>query len=332
MSLRVVSAGPGLSVQDLGRPGHLAIGLGRGGAMDRLALAEGAALLGQAPGLAALEMAGMGGVFEAQADIRIALTGAPMRARLNGQLLLWSASHQVPAGAQLEIGPVTAGSYGYLHLGGGIDARQRMGGRSAHIAAALGGLVVAGDVLEAGSSPGGPVGRVLTPKPRFAGGVIRLLPTAQSDDFGAELCGRLAKTAFKRDPRSNRQAVRLAFEGSGFALEGGLTVLSEITQPGDVQITGDGVPVILMAEAQTAGGYPRIATVLPADLPWVAQAPAGAPLSFRWITIDEALLAERAPVSLHARPLVRDPNEIADLLSLQLIGGAVTGTEEEDGK
>ncbi|MEM9755757.1 MAG: urea amidolyase, partial [Pseudomonadota bacterium] len=90
MSLEVLSAGPSLTIQDGGRPGHLQIGLSRGGAMDRRALAEGAALLGQSAGCAALEMAGMGGVFEATEPLRIALTGAPMRASLNGQPLRWS--------------------------------------------------------------------------------------------------------------------------------------------------------------------------------------------------------------------------------------------------
>ena len=82
--LTILRAGPGLTVQDLGRPGYLDMGLSRGGAVDRLALAEGAALLGQADSLAAVEMAGMGGEFQADQDLRIALTGARMRAQIDG--------------------------------------------------------------------------------------------------------------------------------------------------------------------------------------------------------------------------------------------------------
>src|SRR6056297_4058110 len=120
-SLIVHRAGPSLTLQDLGRPGYLAFGLSRGGAADRLALAEGAALLGQGDDLAALEMAGMGGDFEAAQDLRIALTGAPMRAAIEGNRIAWNASHTLPKGAKLTIGGAEQGSYGYLHIGGGVD-------------------------------------------------------------------------------------------------------------------------------------------------------------------------------------------------------------------
>ncbi len=119
-ALIVHKAGPAMSLQDLGRPGFLSQGLSRGGAADRLALAEGAVLLGQRLGLAAIEMASMGGVFEALGEVRIALTGAPMRATLDGAPLVWGASHAMRAGQRLEIGPVLAGVYGYLHVGAGL--------------------------------------------------------------------------------------------------------------------------------------------------------------------------------------------------------------------
>ena len=92
-ALIVHACGPGVTVQDAGRPGYLGYGVSRGGAADRLALAEGAALLAQSGALAALELAGMGGEFEAGEDLRIALTGAPMRASLDGRRLAWHASH-----------------------------------------------------------------------------------------------------------------------------------------------------------------------------------------------------------------------------------------------
>jgi 5-oxoprolinase (ATP-hydrolysing) subunit C len=139
-------AGPAMSVQDRGRPGQLALGLSRGGAADRMALAEGAALLGQGDDLAAIEMAAMGGVFEATEDMRIALTGAPMRAALEGAPLMWGASHWLRAGQRLEIGPAVAGVYGYLHVGGGFAVPEVQGARGAHLAAGI------GAVLEQGSA------------------------------------------------------------------------------------------------------------------------------------------------------------------------------------
>ena len=112
--------GPAVSLQDLGRPGHVAQGLTRGGAMDRLALHEGAALLGRSVA-AAIEMIGMGGTFEATRSCRIALTGAPMQATLDGAPLSWHASHELPQGATLRLGGVRQGAIGYLHVGGGFD-------------------------------------------------------------------------------------------------------------------------------------------------------------------------------------------------------------------
>ena len=104
--LQILSAGPGLSLQDAGRPGLLSKGLSRGGAMDPLALAEGAALLRSDPDRAlAIEMAGAGGTFRAEgADLLIALTGAPMTTEIDGARLHWSGSHVLPRGATLKIG------------------------------------------------------------------------------------------------------------------------------------------------------------------------------------------------------------------------------------
>ncbi|MBF9033998.1 urea amidolyase [Rhodobacterales bacterium HKCCE2091] len=333
-ALLVRRAGPGLTVQDAGRPGWLSQGVSRGGAMDRRALHEAAALLGQSPDLAVLEMAGVGGVFEAEGDIRIALTGAPMAAKLNGAPLAWHASHALRQGDTLEIGAATSGSYGYLALGGGVDAPVRLGARATHLAARLGAALRQGDRIVAGRDPGKGANRRIEVDDRFGGGTLRILPTAQTGDFPQAIRDRLAATRFTRDPRSNRQAVRLRQDGAGFALDGGLTVLSEITQPGEIQVTGDGLCVILMAEAQTAGGYPRIAAILPCDLPVAAQCPAGGTLEFRWIGMDEALAAERAEAKALAAlpgrtaPLTRDPREMTDLLSYDLIDGMTTGGDE----
>ncbi len=117
-------------MQDLGRPGLLAKGLSRGGAADPLALAEGAALLGQRADFAAIEMTGMGGIFEAEGDsLRIALTGAPMQASIDGEPVAWNASHLLHRGQRLSIGAARKGTYGYLHVGGGIATEPFLGSR-----------------------------------------------------------------------------------------------------------------------------------------------------------------------------------------------------------
>ena len=324
-------AGPSITVQDLGRPGYLARGLSRGGAADRLALRQGAALLGQAAG-AALEMAGLGGSFTVTAPTRIALTGAPMRVRRDGTALVWGASHLLSPGDRLEIGAVEAGVYGYLTLGGGIATDPVLGSRAAHLTAGIGRLLADGDRLPLGPDPGAGTGLALTDRPHTGGGTIRILPTAQTTLFAPEDRARFEATAFHRDGPGNRQGVKLA-GGDPIAAQGQRSLLSETVQPGDIQMIGAGVPYVLLSECQTMGGYPRIATVLPDDLPRVAQAAPGDGLRFRFVTLDEALADHRrlrpgGRLKIGTRRLLRDPAEMADLLSHQLISGVTDGRGE----
>ncbi|MEQ9257784.1 MAG: biotin-dependent carboxyltransferase family protein [Roseovarius sp.] len=334
-ALRIHRAGPGLTLQDGGRPGYLALGLSRGGAADPLALAEGAALLGQDAGLAAIEMAGMGGEFEATAPLRIALTGAPMVATLDGTRLAWNASHSLQPGQRLGIGAAREGIYGYLHVGGGFEAEERLGARSAHLAAGIGAPLDAGESLTTGKDTGTATGLCLPQEARFSGGTLRIVASVHTGRFPESLRARFEDTVFQRDPRSNRMAARLASEGEGFGIDIGRAILSEAIVPGDIQITGDGTPFVLMAECQTTGGYPRIGTVLPCDLPRVAQAGPGARLAFRFVTLEEAVAAEtraaeaRATLGRRVEPLIRDPASIPDLLSYQLVSGVTAGRELE---
>jgi allophanate hydrolase len=325
---------PGASIQDKGRPGYLAEGLSVSGAIDRAALAEGAALLGQPGQVAALELPGMGGEFEASEDMRIALTGAPMRATLDGRSLAWNACHLLPKGPRLVIGAPREGIYGYLHVGGGFATPLRLGSRSSHLGAGLGTAIEPGAPLPVGPDPRpGQTGLALPGGDRFSGGTVRVVRGPQTELFEKTEIERFEATPFERDPRSNRMGARLAFEGDGFHTGTGLAILSEIIRPGDIQITGDGTPFVLLAECQTTGGYPRIGSVLPADMARVAQAGPGRALRFRFLDMPEALTAERAArttldrLASACHPLVRDPRDMTDLLSYQLIGGATAGDD-----
>ncbi|QIE47162.1 urea amidolyase [Pseudohalocynthiibacter aestuariivivens] len=332
-NLTIHRAGPGLTVQDIGRTGWLGFGLSRGGAADPLALAEGAALLGIRNAHSAIEMAGIGGEFEASEDMRFALTGAPMTASIDGTRLTWNASHPLPAGSRLSIGAALNGNYGYLHIGGGIDTPQHLGARSAHLAAGIGAPLEAGSILDIGPDKSSIAGMEIDAEDRFKGGEIRIVASFQTTLFAQDELDRLVATDLHRDPRGNRMGVRLEPDGEGFHASGGRTVVSEVIMPGDIQITGDGIPFVLMSECQTTGGYPRIGTVLPCDLRRVAQAAPGARLRFRFVTLDEAVALERtdrkmlADLPQRLRPLIRDPRMMHDLLSYQLISGAVSGTE-----
>ena len=335
-TLQIRRAGPAVTVQDMGRPGYLASGLSQGGAADPLALHEGAALLNQPASSAAIEMAGYGGEFEASEDIRIALTGAPMNATIDGDPVAWNASHLLPKGAVLSIGGTRTGNYGYLHLGGGVATPPVLGSRSAHLTAGIGAPLQPGETLPLDRDQRADlVNRQLLTDPRFDGGKVRVIASLQTALFDPSEIARFQNTTFQRDTRGSRMGVPVVPDGAGFQSATGLSILSETIVPGDIQITGDGTPFVLLAECQTTGGYPRIGTVIPADLPRVAQCPANAALRFAFISLDEAVAVQKRELQrqnqLHqtVERLIRDPRDMADLLSYQLISGVTAGADPE---
>ncbi|MFN3661177.1 biotin-dependent carboxyltransferase family protein [Yoonia sp.] len=335
--LTIHSAGPGsITVQDLGRPGWTAQGLSRGGAADRLAVLETAALLGGDTGFAVLEMMGAGGVFSVDAPTRIALTGAAMQANIDGATVPPNTTHLLAAGAKLTVGGARRGVFGYLAFAGGITTAPIMGSRATHLTAGLGRALADGDRLPLGGDPAPDTPPLrLDVEDRCHGGTIRVMPCPQTDLFEDETLNSFLATQFVRSPRGNRQGVRFDHDGAGFAATGGLSVTSDLIVPGDVQLTGDGVPYVLLAECQTIGGYPRIGTVIPADLARVAQAAPGTKVQFALLTLEQADATAQSEVAFlrnlraACQPLVRDPHDIPDLLSYQLISGATAGHDLE---
>lgn len=334
--LTVHKAGPGLTVQDLGRPGWKAQGLSTGGAADPLALLEAAALLRTPLNNAAIEMMGFGGTFSADISVRFAITGAVMQADINGESISPNATHVLPAGEKLIIGGAKKGVFGYLSVAGGIAIPPIMDSRATHLTAGIGKPLQSGDMLPIGADPDrmrAPMKLAVTD--RFAGGVIRIMPGPQTDFFAPETLAAFSQTTFTRSPRGNRQGVRLDYDGNGFGTRGGLNQVSDLIVPGDIQMTGDGVPYVLLCECQTIGGYPRIGSVIPADLPKIAQATPGTPLQFQFLTVKEAdatVVSQTATLrqlTQFCQPMVRAPHDIADLLRYQLISGATPGDDLE---
>ena len=326
--------GPGATVQDMGRPGYIAQGLSRGGTADRRALIEAAALLSRAPG-AALELPPVTAELSVDGPARVALTGTPMRASLDGEPLSWHAVHAIGKGQSLKLSPLKGG-YAYVSFGGPIDTPLRLGARAAHLAAGLGAPLSSGDTLPLSDDPGGPVDRFLDVVDRFSGGTVRILPSAHTALFSQEDRDRFCATSFTRAQRGNRQGIRLDHDGAPFATEGQLSLLSEIARPGDIQMTGDGTPYLLGPECQTTGGYPRIGAVVPMDLPRAIQTPPGAHLRFRFVTREGALSDHASETALRdrlgreVRRLTRDPRDIRDLARYQLISGVTAGRPETD--
>jgi allophanate hydrolase len=219
-----------------------------------------------------------------------------------------------------------------------LNGTALMGSLSAHLAAGIGRVLAAGDALDLGADPAPERPLAAMPVPdRFSGGVLRLAPGPQTGLFDAETRARLAGITFRRGAQANRQGMRLDHDGAAFATDAAAGLASDFLIAGDVQMTGEGLPYILLAECQTIGGYPRIGTVIAADLPRAAQAGPGALLRFEWVTTDEADRLCRAPEALLSdlraacRPVIRDPSTIPDLLGYQLIGG-VTAGDDPDGE
>jgi allophanate hydrolase len=185
-----------------------------------------------------------------------------------------------------------------------------------------------------GDDPRAEVGMTLDPELRFAGGTVRITRSMQTHLFAPDMLERFQSTAFQRDARGNRMGARLEFEGAPFAATGQLSILSEVIVPGDIQMTGDGTPFVLLPECQTTGGYPRIGTVIPADLPRVVQAGPGVSLRFQVIDLPDAVEVQRRHIANLAklpstiRPLLRDPALMQDLLSYQLVSGVINAQDD----
>ena len=326
--ITVLEVGPLVTVQDLGRPGYFARGLSAGGAIDQNAHGIAAGLLGQSPALAALELLGSGITIRADGPVRIALTGTPMMAMAGDTSLRWSASHRLDAETTLTIRP-TVGGVATLAIGGGAQTQDVLGSRSAHLSAGIGRPVRPGDTLAIGPEATTDSGWHLPPPDASAS--IGIIPGPQTALFGADALERFAALPLTRGARGNRQGMALDGAGDALRLAGARSAVSEAVLPGDIQITGDGQPYVLGPECQTTGGYPRIGSVIPQDLARIWQASPGASLTFVPVNRDHARANWRAPEDIAAwtqstrQPLVRNPADIPDLLSHQLIDGVTRG-------
>lgn len=333
-SLIVERIGPGASLQDLGRPAQASIGLSRGGAADRVALLEAAALLGSPAVSPAIELVGGGASFKVTAPMVIALTGAEMSAKIGTRSLQWNACHPVTAGDIITIGAAQKGVYGYLTLSRSFLEAPILNSRSAHITAGIGSWIKTGDQFALGTDKVDANRQYALPSiDRFGGGNIRYLAGPQTDLFSDKTLKTFHDTEFTISHSANRQGVRLDFQGDPFTCEGSDSLVSDVIVAGDIQMTGAGQPYVLLSECQTIGGYPRIGTIFEADLPRLAQARSGDKIRFEPIDFETADMlwqietAQLMALRKQAQPLIRDPHTIADLLSYQLISGMTAGDD-----
>ena len=309
MSLRVIQPGMFTTVQDLGRPGLQRDGVPVSGAMDTFALRAANLLTGNAAGDAGLEMTLTGATLEFNGGALIALCGAPVDAwAADVQVPLW---HPVwiPRGATLTCGPVLTGCRTYLGIAGGVVEPVILGGRSTFTRGGFGGHagrhLMAGDELPVGTlSPlsvriaAAVAGDGHLPRaahwgigPSMRPGysrepVIRLLQGAHSASLTAVSRDRLFREPFRVSTQSDRMGYRL--EGVTLELTAPLDLLSEAVVFGTMQLPPSGEPIVLMADRQTTGGYPRIGEVVSVDLPLMAQLKPGDQVGFRPVSLVDA--------------------------------------------
>jgi 5-oxoprolinase (ATP-hydrolysing) subunit C len=289
--LRAVAPTPFVTLQDSGRSGWRRFGVSGSGAMDPDQLAIANVLVGNPPRQAALEFAFAGGVWEVAAGrCRIAVTGGRFAVTIDGMPLPAFASATVRRGQQIDIGAAPDAVWGYLAVAGGFALRGELGSLSTHARSAIGGFggraLRAGDELAlAADRVTGRVERCIAP-PAPAEGPISLVLGPQHDRFTEAAVDTLLGADFRIGRYSDRMAYRL--EGPALAHRDGHDIVSDGTVPGSIQVPGNGTPLVLMRDCQTTGGYPKIATVVTADLSRLAQLRPGACLRFRALTVEEA--------------------------------------------
>ncbi len=309
--------GPQTTIQDAGRFGFQKEGVPVSGAADALSLALANRLAGNPPGAVALEILLMGLELEALDRGVVALAGADLGARLNGRPLVPGESFPFGPGDRLSFTGGERGCRAYLAVAGGIAVPAVLGSRSTDLLGRLGGMdgrpLRAGDVLCAGVPDAPPealagrrLGAGVAPDPA-AEITVRALLGPQEDWFSREAVARFFSHPYAVAPASDRMGLRL--EGPPVAPEGGRELLSEGTPPGSVQVPGDGRPIVLLAGCQTVGGYPKIATVISADLHLLGQArPGYTRVRFQAVSLAEAHAALAEEARLLADPFTAPPS------------------------
>jgi len=297
VALEVLEGGMLTTVQDLGRYGCQRYGVPVAGAMDPFALQAGNALVGNSLGEAALEITIVGPKLRATASCLIAVTGADLSLRVNGRPLpSWMAVF-VRRGWVIEFGERKRGCRAYLAVAGGIDVPPIMGSKSTYLRGGFGGFegraLKKGDIISTGpaafhlpSLAGNefPADRIPdyndTPE-------VRVVLGPQDDHFSEEGIATFLSSAYNVSPTSDRMGYRL--QGPEIAHKGGADIISDGIALGSVQVPADKQPIVMMADRQTTGGYPKIATVISADIPLLAQCmPGASTVTFKAITVEEA--------------------------------------------
>jgi len=301
--IEIVNCSGPATIQDLGRVGFRHLGVPLSGALDPRLLRVANALVGNTADAAAIEMRLVGPKLCARQRVRIGLAGevaGQIESAQGDQCALapWR-SHTLEEGDTLTLGVLKSG-VAYLAVFGGIEVPVVLGSRSTYTRARIGGLdgrqLAAGDCLPTGQQASGdetaPVEMQLTQIPILWSGLIRVLPGPQQDHFTDEAWATFLASDFTVGKQADRMGLRLQGETLVHA-QVGADIVSDAVLPGAIQVPADGQPIVLLADCQTVGGYPKLATVISADLPKLAHALPGTRVRFATVTREEADSARR---------------------------------------
>ena len=340
--IEVVEAGLSVTVQDKGRTGYRNIGVPVSGALDPQLMAAANALLGNPADAAVLEVCLGGPALKAlSGTVRISLAGELEAQVVNSRgrvlkVLPWQTATLFP-GDVIRIGGVAHG-VGYVGISGGVRVAPQLGSRSTYLRAGIGGVdghaLAVGDRLPCESMSGDPWLEYCGALPwRRDEGAIRVLLGPQDDYFSEASLQAFLGTPYRATREMDRMGIRLDGERL-IHNELGAEVVSDGVAPGSIQVPANGQPIVLMADCQTSGGYPKIATVIRADLCRLAHVRPGDEIRFAAVDHAQALAALREQAQNLDRWVAgiasfRPPGVVdeAALYGGNLISGAVRGDE-----
>ncbi len=339
--LCVLSPGLLTTVQDLGRAGYQRLGIAVSGALDHVSLRAANALVGNPLGTGALEVAYVGPTLQVDAEeVRLSFVGAqaeieilPDVTAINGQRIEPMRSIRLRRGEVVRVGLLSGSAVLYIAVEGGFDIAPVLGSVSTYIRGGFGGWQ--GRALQTGDRLPLRSGRAserddcrldgldLSLPPRF-----RAVVGPQRDLFSDREIATFFDSEFIVSVDSDRVGMRLC--GPQVHDPRGVNMTSDGIAPGSIQVPGSGLPIVLLADRQTIGGYPKIAIVISADLPALGRVPIGAKIAFEPIGVEAAqalrrkLAAEIEGIYDRIVPIVRDATEIAPLLlDCNLISGVI---------
>lgn len=336
-ALAIRRAGPGATIQDAGRLHYRRYGVTPAGPMDWLAFRTANLALGNPPDAAAIEI-GLGG-------ITISCGDAPLALAFCGGAFLWSRDGKpLPQAMRLMLAPgeeLTAraghsGSFAYLAAAGGFATPLILGSRATHLRAHLGGLdgrmLQAGDYLPLTSAASAPQSAMEIAAPWLLkeDRPLRVVLGPQADYFAEAALAAFSAGEFRLTHAADRMAYRL--EGPQIAHARDFNIVSDGIAQGAIQIAGDGQPLVLMADHQPTGGYPKLGHVARADIGRLAQLRPGETCRFAIVDVEtarQALLATEAEIARTPqmlRSFAREPAS-EDLLRIDLISGIYDDSE-----